>query len=70
MDVDSPGSQEDLVSNCEPAPSLVEDAVSGPKFTPRLPALAVACLPLCLQQGMGQFKPASCPLILAQSFVL
>ena len=60
-DVDSPGSQEDLVSNCEPGQSLVEDAVSGAKFTHHLPTLAVACLPLCRQQGMGQSKPASCP---------
>ena len=42
MDADTPGFQEDLVSNWEPAHSLVEDAVSGAEFTPCLPALAVA----------------------------
>ena len=34
--------QEDVVSNWEPAHSLVEDAASGAKTTPCLPALA-AC---------------------------
>ena len=48
-----PGSQEDLVSNWEPAHSLVEDAVSGALIAPCFPALAVACLPLCLWRGMG-----------------
>ena len=46
-DVNHPGSQDDLISNWKPVHSLVEDA-------PCLPALAVACLPPCLQQGMGQ----------------
>ena len=53
MDVNCPGSQEDLVSNWGPARSLVGDAVSGAEFAPCLPALAVACLPSCLWQGMG-----------------
>ena len=44
-DVTHPGLQEDLVSNWEPACSLVEDAVSGAEFAPCLPALAVTCLP-------------------------
>ena len=44
-DVNHPGSQENLVSNWEPARSLVEDAVSGAEFAPCLPALAVARLP-------------------------
>ena len=44
--------QEDLVSNWGPARSLVEDADSGAEIAPRL--LAVACLPLCLWQGMGR----------------
>ena len=48
-----PGSQEDLVSNWEPAHNLVEDAISGAKIVPCLPALAVACLPLSLQWGDG-----------------
>ena len=50
-DVNRPGSQEDLVSNWEPARSLVEDAVSGAEIAPRLLALAVAHLPLCLWVG-------------------
>ena len=49
-DVNCPGSQEDLVSNWEPAGSLVEDAVSGAEFAPYLLDLAVARL----LQGMGQ----------------
>ena len=53
VDVNRPGSQEDLVSNWEPACSLVEDAISGAKFAPCLPALAVACLTPCLWRGMG-----------------
>ena len=44
-DVNHPGSQEDLVSNWEPAHSLVEDAISGAEFAPRLLVLAVAHLP-------------------------
>ena len=53
-DVNHPGPQEDLVSNWEPAHSLVEDAVSGAEIAPCLLALAVTHLPLCLWQGMGQ----------------
>ena len=52
-DVNCPGSQEDLVSNWEPAHSLVDDAVSGAKIVPCLSALVVACLPLCLRRGNG-----------------
>ena len=52
-DVNRPGSQEDLVSNWEPAHSLVEDAVFGAEIVPLL-ALSVSCLPLGLQWGMGQ----------------
>ena len=57
-DCDPPGGcqpsriPEDLVSNWEPAHSL-EDAVSGSLIAPCPPALAVACLPLCLRQGDG-----------------
>ena len=43
-----------VVSNWEPACSLVEDAISGAEFAPCLPALAVAHLPPILQRGMGQ----------------
>ena len=50
-DVNCPGSQEDLVSNWEPAHNLVEDAVSGANIAPCLPALA--CLPLCPWRGDG-----------------
>ena len=46
-----PRIQEDLVSNWETAHSLVEKAVSGAKIAPCLPALAGACLPLCLWWG-------------------
>ena len=42
-----------MVSKWEPVPSLVEDAISGAKVAPRLPALAVACLSLCLLWGRG-----------------
>ena len=52
-DVNRPGSQEDLVSNWEPAHSLVEDAISGAEIAPCLLALAVTCLPLCLRWGEG-----------------
>ena len=47
-DVNCPVSQEDMISNWEPAHSLIEDAVSGAKIAaaPCLPALAVAQLPL------------------------
>ena len=53
MDVKRPESQEDLVSNWEPARSLVEDAISGAEFAPCLLALAVARLTPCLWQVMG-----------------
>ena len=58
-DCDPPGGcqpfriPEDLVSNWEPAHSLVEDAVSGAKIAPCLLALAVTHLPLCLWWGDG-----------------
>ena len=52
-DVNHPVSQEDLVSNWEPAQSLVEDAISGAKIATCLLALAVAHLPPCLWRGMG-----------------
>ena len=50
-DVNHPGSQEELVSNWEPAHNLVEDAISGAEIAPCLPAFT--CLPLCLWQGDG-----------------
>ena len=50
VDVNYPGSQEDVVSSWEPAHSLVENAVSGAETAaaPCLPALAFTHLPLCL----------------------
>ena len=51
MDVNRPGSQEDLVSNWEPAHSLVEDAVSGAEFAP-LPS-GSGCYPLASSWGRG-----------------
>ena len=50
VDVNHPGSQEDLVSNWEPALSLVEEAISGARIAvaPCLLALAVTSLSLCL----------------------
>ena len=53
VDVNCPGSQEDSVSNWEPAYGLVKDAISGAEIAPHLLALAVAHLPLCLWQGEG-----------------
>ena len=57
-DVNRPGSQEDLVSNWEPAHSLVEDAISGAEIViaPCLLALVVASLPLCLRRGDGPVR--------------
>ena len=50
VDVNCLGSQEDFISNWEPAHSLVEDAISGAEIVIALCllALAVASLPLCL----------------------
>ena len=42
-----------MISNLEPAHSLVEDVVSGAKIASCLLALAVTCLPLCLRLGDG-----------------
>ena len=74
MDVKHQGSHEDLVSNWEPARSLVEDATSGVKVAPRLLALAFTRLPLCLWWGMSRSTAgpllASFPLVFTQSFVL
>ena len=54
-DVSHPGSQEDLVSNWKPTHVLVKDAISGAEIAPCLPALAVACLSLCLRCGEQPF---------------
>ena len=52
-DVSHPGSQEDVVSDWQPAHSLVENVVSGAEIAvaPCLPALAVTHLHLCLPGG-------------------
>jgi len=52
-DVNCPGSQEDLVSNWEPAHRLVEDAVSGLRLPPVFWLWLFAHLPLCLWRGEG-----------------
>ena len=50
-DVNCPGSQKDVVSNWQPAHSLVKAVVSGAEIAlaPYLPVLAIALLSLCLQ---------------------
>ena len=53
-DVNRPGSQEDLVSDWEPACCLVGYDVSGAECGPFLLALAGARLPPCLWQGIGR----------------
>ena len=73
VDVNHPGSQEDLVSNWEPAHNLVEDAVSGVEIAPCLPALAVACLQLWPGGGVRVWAGpllSSSSLVFTQSFVL
>ena len=44
VDVKHPGSQEDVVSNWEPASSLVEDVISGAEIAPFWLWLSPACL--------------------------
>ena len=53
VDVNRPGSQEDLLSNWESARSLVEDALSGAEIAPFRLWLPPACLPAS-GGGMGQ----------------
>ena len=70
VDVNHLGSQENLISNCEPAHNLVEDAISGVEIAP---CLQLWLWPACLFAsggGRGGLKPASCPLVFTQSFVL
>ena len=70
MDVNCPGSQEDLVSNWEPTRSLVEDAISGAEIAP---ALGLWLSPTCLSASGGRWadsQTASSPLVFSQSFVL
>ena len=63
-DVNHPESQEVLVSNWEPACSLVEDDISGAKIAPFQLWLPPACLPA---SGRGWAGPqlARSPLVLA-----
>ena len=72
VDVNHPGSQEDMVSSWDPIHSLVEDAIYGPEIVaaPCLLALAVtACLSASGWGGSG-LQWASSPLEFDQSFVL
>ena len=72
MDVNCPGSQEDLVGNWEPVYSLVEDASLWGQDCPCILALAVAHLPLCLPaSGRGWAGPqlANSPLVFTQSLM-
>ena len=70
--VNRPGSQEDIVSNWEPAHSLVEDAVSGAEIAAALIFwlwLSQAS-PSASSWGGAYMQPASSLLVFAQSFVL
>ena len=69
MDVNHPGSQEDLVNNWKPALSLVEDAISGVEIAPFQLWLSPACLSAS-SGGWAGLQLASSPLVFAQSLVL
>ena len=69
-DVNHPGSQEDLVRNWEPAPTLVEDTISGAKTAPCFPTLLSPTCSLPLAGGEASPQLARSPLVFAQSFVL
>ena len=68
-DVNRPGSQEDSVSNWEPARSLVEDAFSGAEIAPHWLWLSPTCL-AASGGGWVSLQSASSPLVFTQSFVL
>ena len=73
-DVNHPGSQEDMVSNWEPAHSLVEDAsLWGRDWSSPLPSGSgchvSASLPLTERGGEACMQSASSSLVFAQSFV-
>ena len=70
VDANCPGSQEDLVSNWEPAHSLVEDAVSGANIAPCLWLFSHLPAPLPLVWGGASLQLVSSPLVFVQSFVL
>ena len=69
LDVNRPVSQEHLVSNWEPACSLVEDAISGAETAPFQLWLSPACLSAS-HGGWAGPQQASSPLVFTQSFVL
>ena len=72
--VDHLGSQEDMVSNRQPAHSLVEDVVSGSDRSGPLPSDSGCCTPASLLLGREgpKWQLAYSPLVLAraQSLVL
>ena len=71
-DVNCPGSLEDVVSNREPAHSLVKDASLGSKLEQCL-AFQLWLLLACLSDsggGSGLYAVTSTALVFAQSFVL
>ena len=68
-DVNHPESQEVLVSNWEPARSLVEDAVSVANIAPFQLWLPPTCIPAS-GGGWASLQLASSLLVFAQSFVL
>ena len=72
VDVNHPGSQEDVLYKWQPAHSLVEHEVSGTEvaMAPSLLALAVAPAFLPPAEGGAGPQPASFPLVFSQSFVL
>ena len=59
-----------MVSNWEPAHSLVEDAISGAEFALCLLALAVAACLSASGGGWAGMQPATSLLVFLQSFVL
>ena len=62
--------RQNMISNWEPAHSLIGDAVSGAEFAFHL-ARAVTRLPPYLQRVMGQSAAGNnAPLVFAQSFAL
>ena len=69
VDVNHPGSQEDLVNNWKPALSVVEDAISGVEIAPFQLWLSPTCLPASSGGWAGPL-PAGSPLVFGQSFVL
>ena len=70
VDVNHPGSQEDLVSNWEPAHSLVEDVISRVEMTITFWLWLWPACRSTSSRRRGRPQPASSPLIFAQSFVL